>query len=233
MTPLLLLMGFPPNMAVGTDLLYAALTKGSGVFAHQRKMNINWKVTGLLAAGSIPASAITVLFLHTVFTDAGAYESILSSSLGLMLLATSMVILFRKQIQEKAGSRPGFLLSWIHSRRSGITVIMGVALGVLVTLSSVGAGAFGAALLVLLYTKMRPVKIVGTDVAHAVPLTLVAGLGHLWLGNVNFTLLFSLLLGSLPAIWMGSWLSARLPDRIMRPILGSSLFAMGVKFAFF
>ena len=110
---------------------------------------------------------------------------------------------------------------------------MGIALGVLVTLSSVGAGAFGAAILLIIYPRLSAINIIGTDLAHAVPLTLVAGLGHLFLGNVDFSLLGSLLIGSLPAIYVGTKVGARMPENIMQPILASTLFALGIKYAFF
>ncbi len=233
MTPLLLLFGFPAHIAIGTDLLYAAITKSGGVFLHKRQKTVRWGVVCNLAMGSIPASLITILALKYYFNSPEDYASLLTSSLGIMLVATSIVLLFKKQIQSMHSSDTKGLLSGLSHRAPLWTFLMGICLGVLVTLSSVGAGAFGAAVLMILYPRMPSIQIVGTDLAHAVPLTLVAGLGHMALGNVNYPLLLALLIGSLPAIYFGTKLATRLPERILHPVLASTLFALGVKYAFF
>lgn len=234
MTPLLIMFGFPYNIAIGTDLLYAALTKGSGVFWHQRKGNIRWDIVFALSSGSIPASLLTAYFLKAYFDDSSGYQSILTTSLGIMLIMTAAVILFKKQIQTKAQNNPGKLSRFVQKHHYPITFIAGLALGVCVTLSSVGAGAFGTAILLILYPRLSTFTIIGTDIAHAVPLTLIAGLGHMFLlNNVNLLLLICLLIGSLPALFIGANLGARLPERIIQPILASTLLMLGVKFAFF
>lgn len=233
MTPLLLLFGFPAHIAIGTDLLYAAITKGGGVFIHKRQGTIRWKIVFNLALGSIPASLVTIFVLKHYFQSPEDYSALLTSSLGIMLVATSLVLLFKKQIQAKHSTGSDSLLGGLTRRAPLWTFLMGICLGVLVTLSSVGAGAFGAAILLILYPRMPSIQIVGTDLAHAVPLTLVAGLGHMALGNVNYALLFALLIGSLPAILLGTKVATRLPDRILHPLLASTLFALGVKYAFF
>ncbi|MCL6414599.1 sulfite exporter TauE/SafE family protein [Aestuariirhabdus sp. Z084] len=232
MTPLLLLFGFPPHIAIGTDLMYASLTKASGVAMHQRRGNIDWSKVLLLASGSIPAAAITVFVLFVFFPDSSSYGHVLTSSLGVMLILTAIVLLFKKQLlkfHENSEGEAGFLQR--HSKF--MTWTMGLFLGTFVTLSSVGAGAFGTAVLMVLYPALASVRIVGTDLAHAVPLTLVAGLGHLLLGNVDFYLLGCLLTGSLPAIYVGTRLGSRLPDKVLHPILASTLLALGLKYAFF
>jgi len=234
MTPILSgLFGFPLNVAVGTDLLYAAITKSSGVIAHQRRRNINWRLVTLLAFGSVPASLATAFLLKSVFTDAGAYEPILTTALGVMLILTSLVLIFRKKIQASHNTnKPTRITSTRYA--SAITFAAGIFLGVFVTLSSVGAGAFCAALLLFLYPRLSAIQVVGTDIAHAVPLTLVAGLGHLiLLGNVNWVLLAGLLIGSLPAIHVGTYIATRLPNGVMHPVLATLLMVMGFKFAFF
>lgn len=233
MTPLLLLFGFPAHIAIGTDLLYAAITKGGGVFVHKRQGTVRWKIVANLAAGSIGASLITIMVLKYYFTSPEDYQALLTSCLGVMLVATSLVLLFRKQIQAKHDSGPRSLLGGLSQRATLWTFLMGIVLGALVTLSSVGAGAFGTALLLILYPRMPSIQIVGTDLAHAVPLTLVAGLGHLALGNVDYNLLAALLIGSLPAIYVGTRLATRLPDKVLQPVLASTLFALGIKYAFF
>jgi uncharacterized membrane protein YfcA len=225
MTPLLLLFGYPLPVAIGTDLLYAAVTKAGGMVAHARRGNVVWPVVGLLAAGSVPASLATAALLHFAFGDASAYAPLLNSALGVMLLATAAAVLLRGRLQPAGGAA---------TERRGApaaTVATGVLLGACVTLSSVGAGAFGAAVLLWLYPRLAGVRVVGTDIAHAVPLTLVAGLGHLALGNVDFGLLAALLVGSLPAIALGARVGDRLPESVVRPALALLLASLGLRFA--
>ena len=231
MTPMLIMMGFPYNVAIGTDLLYASLTKSYGVVTHARQKTVNWRLVILLAAGSIPASLLTTLYLRDFFDHAGEYEGIMTTSLGFMLVLTALVILARRFLPSRETTWLGRIS--ISSRSKEVIIFMGgVLLGIFVTLTSVGAGALCAALLITLYPRLQATKIVGTDITHAVPLTLIAGLGHwLWLGNVDFLLLGSLLIGSLPAIHYGSRLSARIPNTVLQPILGVLLLGVGVKLA--
>ncbi|MGB3623915.1 sulfite exporter TauE/SafE family protein [Ketobacter sp. MCCC 1A13808] len=234
MTPILMLFGFQPHVAVGTDLLYAAITKTGGVLAHRQRSTVRWDIVAFLSLGSIPASLATIYALYRYFPDANAYSHLLSSMLGVMLILTSVVLLFRKRIiSGSLQENPFTLLSHLQSRSKVYTWVMGIVLGVMVTLSSVGAGAFGAAVLLMLYPRLATIKVVGTDIAHAVPLTLVAGMGHLLLGNVNYVLLGSLLIGSLPAIYLGTQLATRLPEKLLQSVLASMLLFMGVKYAFF
>ncbi|MCG8611875.1 MAG: sulfite exporter TauE/SafE family protein, partial [Pseudomonadales bacterium] len=151
---------------------------------------------------------------------------------GVMLILTSGVLLFKGKLQS-LNREPSRFTLYMRCHASVLTVFMGVILGICVTLSSVGAGAFGAAILLTLYPRLSSIKIIGTDIAHAVPLTLIAGLGHMHLGNVDFVLLGSLLVGSLPAIHLGTLLGRRLPDKILQPILASVLMLIGIKYAFF
>lgn len=233
MTPLLLLFGIPFNVAIGTDLLYASITKAGGVVSHKRQGTVRWRLVAILAAGSIPASIVTTLMLDSVFSDANEYEPLLTTSLGVMLILTSAVLLFKSRL-NKPTEDDKKNLRWAHKHSTPITIIAGVILGVFVTLSSVGAGAFCAALLLVLYPRLPAIQVVGTDIAHAVPLTLIAGLGHLiFLGNVDFLLLISLLIGSLPAVHFGTQLGARLPNKVLQPVLATILMGLGVKFAFF
>lgn len=235
MTPLLLLFGFPAHVAVGTDLVYAAVTKSGGVWMHHRQGTINWRLVALLLAGSIPASVLTVAMLSMLFTDAAAYQALLTNTLGVMLILTAGVLLLKGPLQRYRARQSGVSSgdAVLTRRKALITWIMGIVLGVCVTLSSVGAGAFGAAVLMTLFPTLAAVRIIGTDLAHAVPLTLVGGMGHLFLGNVDFALLAALLMGSLPAIYLGTRLSRKLPDRLMQSILASLLMGIGVKYAFF
>ncbi len=228
MTPMLILMGIPFNVAIGTDLLYAAFTKTGGVIAHHRQQTIDWVLVKRLAVGSIPAAIATSLILRFAFTSVNNYGPILTSSLGIMLILTSAVLLFKKKLAVTKESQ------FAHRHQHAITVIAGVVLGVFVTLSSVGAGAFCAALLLLLYPHLPALRVVGTDIAHAVPLTLVAGIGHLvFLGNVDVELLACLLVGSLPAVHFGAKIGAKLPHKVLQPVLASLLLGLGLKFVFF
>ena len=233
MTPLLLLFGFPPATAVGTDLLYAAITKSGGVIMHHRQGTINWRIVSVMLLGSLPASVATSYFLHLYFDDTEQYTQLLTTSLGIMLILTSTVLLFKnKLLSPSEGDGPKFLQ---NAREHALqwSFFSGLVLGVFVTLSSVGAGAFGTAVLLILYPRLPSINIIGTDLSHAVPLTLTAGFGHLLLGNVDFLLLGSLLIGSLPAIYVGTKLGARLPDNLLQPVLASALLALGVKYVFF
>jgi len=229
MTPLLLALGIPAHTAVGTDLLYAAVTKGSGAISHHIKRNINWRITLTLAAGSIPASIITIFILKHFFHQPEEYKEILTFSLGIMLVLTSSVLLLRNYlIPKKTTTSPTTVTLQKHA--TPWTFFMGVLLGIFVTLSSVGAGAFGAAILLTLYPRLSTIKIIGTDIAHAVPLTLIAGLGHLYLGNIDFNLLTALLIGSVPAIHLGIHFAHRIPDKIMQPLLATVLLLLGLKY---
>jgi len=229
MTPLLvLLFGVHPATAVGTDLLYAAITKAGGTVAHGKKGHVEWRLTGLLAAGSLPAAAITIFALSFLPHRSAEMTKLISAGLGVALLLTASAILFGRKLKEYSASHDSET-DWKHRHLDALTVGTGAILGVLVSISSVGAGALGVAALFFLYPKLSSVRIVGSDVAHAVPLTLIAGLGHWWLGSVDWALLGALLLGSLPGIWIGSHLSAKVPDRILRHFLATMLVLIGGK----
>ncbi|KZY81815.1 hypothetical protein A3740_24915, partial [Oleiphilus sp. HI0068] len=223
---------FPTHIAIGTDLIYAAATKASGVISHAKQSTVNWQIVFRLGLGSIPASLVTVYMLKNHFGDPSSYQHILLTVLGCMLIMTALVILIKPRLTRS------FNLSSnerhkLKKYQGLLTVFAGFILGICVTLTSVGAGAFGAAVLMMLYPRLNPVTIIGTDIAHAVPLTLIAGLGHMQLGNVDFVLLISLLVGSIPAIHFGSKLSKKLPSEILQPILASILLIIGVKYAIF
>lgn len=233
MTPLLILMGFPYHIAIGTDLLYAAVTKAAGVAAHQKQKTIRWNIVFALGAGSIPASLITAYLLDKVFTGADDYGPLLTTSLGFMLIFTALVLIFKNKLQGSSDENSP-KKRCVERYSLPLTVFMGLFLGVFVTLTSVGAGAIGTAILLILYPRLRALNVVGTDIAHAVPLTLIAGMGHLiFLGNVDFVLLGCLLIGSLPAVHIGTKIGAQLPSNVLRPILAVILMVLGAKFALF
>lgn len=230
MTPLLvLLFGIHPSVAVGTDLLYAAITKTGGTLAHGLKGTVDWKITRLLATGSLPAAGITLVLVgHFAPGGIEGAAQLIKGALGVALLLTAVALIFRKQIQAFALARSGGRAP-DPARTARLTILTGAVLGVLVSISSVGAGALGVTALFFLYPAMPALRIVGSDIAHAVPLTAVAGIGHWMLGSVNWFLLGSLLIGSLPGIWLGSHISTKVPDRVLRPILATMLVLVGAK----
>lgn len=234
MTPILVLgFGIPAVIAVGTDLLYAAITKCGGVYFHSKQATVDWGIVKLLAKGSIPASIITIILLQRLNQLGLDYQVLMTSTLGIMLILTSIVVISKDRLldfvkQNLGNQHP--CRRFVADYRPAITTVAGLLLGILVTISSVGAGAIGAAILFLLYPGKKSITIVGTDIAHAVPLTAIAGLGHLHFGSVDFQLLSGLLLGGLPAIYLGSLLGQHLPDRILKPIVASILMIMGLRF---
>lgn len=233
MTPLLLLFGYPAPVAIGTDLLYAAITKAGGAITHHRAGNVDWNIVRLLALGSIPTAILVHAALsQTTFQESARFEQLLTSSLGVMLIVTAIILIFRNKLRESAvENRPPLLMGFIQRRRSGLSISMGVVLGVCVTLSSVGAGAFAAAILLTIYSQTKTVRIIGSDIAHAVPLTFIAGIGYLFAGYVDLMLLLSLLIGSLPAIALGSRLSDRVPEKTLQGLLTVILLGLGLYYS--
>jgi uncharacterized membrane protein YfcA len=230
MTPLLVLVfGIHPATAVGTDLLYASATKTAGTLVHGLNHTINWRITGLLASGSVPSTIVTLLAISHFDLASPASGRIISVALGIMLVLTALSLIFRRRFLSLAGPAMERLTP-VQSGR--LTILTGALLGVMVTMSSVGAGALGVTALLLLYPRTPMAIIVGSDIAHAVPLTLAAGIGHWWLGSVDWPLLTSLLSGSIPGIVLGSYFSARVPDWVLRPILASTLAIVGMRLAF-
>jgi uncharacterized protein len=226
MTPLLMtFFGLSPAVAVGTDLWFAALTKATGAVAHHRQGNVDARVTGLLLAGSLPAALVTLGALHTLGPAAGGLEN-LRDVIGVALLLTAVAVALRPVWARWAGH---LSTRSTGTQRAALTVISGAALGVLVTLTSIGAGALGATLILLLHPLLPARRLVGTDIAHAVPLTLVAAIGHSAMGHVDVPLLLALLLGSLPGIALGARLSRRLPEPVVRALLCACLLAAGAR----
>ncbi|SHG83772.1 hypothetical protein SAMN05443549_10787 [Flavobacterium fluvii] len=230
MTPILLWFGISPTTAVGTDLLYAAITKSGGVYVHNKKKNINWTITGWLSLGSIPAALLTLYILHVLNADTTALNNVIKFSLGWALVITSVAIIFKHKIMVFSQKHAGDKFHKESKTQNVLTVGIGVLLGVTVTLTSIGAGALGTVTLFFLYPLLPTPRLVGTEIAHAVPLTLVAGLGHATMGNLDLVLLGQLLLGSLPGIYIGSMLSGKVPDLVLRNALALMLLTVGLKY---
>jgi uncharacterized membrane protein YfcA len=226
MTPVLVLF-FHQNVktAVGTDLLFAAITKIFGSAVHHSRATVDWRIFRLLASGSIPAALLTVVALQYLGKVGKDTESLIMTILGGMLLLTALATLFQKRLIKFAGEHNDLKLS----RAQLPTVILGAVIGVLVSISSVGAGAIGVTALLMLYPRLPVSRLVGTDIVHAVPLALVAGTGHWIIGDVNGALLINLLAGSIPGVIIGSLLSTRAPDHVLRPALAFVLTLSGLK----
>jgi uncharacterized protein len=237
MTPILI-FGFAiqPAIAVGTDLLFAAITKAGGVWAYMKHGAIQWQVVLRLAYGSVPATILTLIALSYLGVSDGHRDDIITTALGIALILTSSALLLKGFIGGLLRAREGhpvvnalYHLREDNQNKIRATVFMGAFLGVMVTMSSVGAGALGAVSLLFLYPKMKGSEIVATDIAHAVPLTAIAGLGHSTVGTVDWGLLGYLILGSLPGIYIGSRISVKIPDQAMRMILAVLLLLVGIK----
>jgi uncharacterized protein len=229
MTPLLVLMfGVSPQTAVGTDLLFAAATKTAGSAVHGWRATVDWRIVRRLASGSIPAAVTTVFLLSEVGEVGKSAQETILLGLGVMLVLTAFAVAFQKKLIASATRRKR-----IQPARPMLpTVLLGALLGVAVSVTSVGAGAIGVTALLLLYPKLPVSRIVGTDIAHAVPLALVGGVGHWIIGEVDLGLLANLLLGSVPGVIIGSLLSSRAPDHLLRPALAVVLLLSGSKLLF-
>ena len=216
---------------MGTDLLYAAITKSGGSWVHHRHHNIDWAITGRLALGSVPAAGLTLLALAQLGIKGHGATGLISVVLGFALLLTALSLFFRQRLLDLARRRSASAY-FVQRHVDGLTIAVGAVVGALVTISSVGAGALGVTALAFLYPQLATRRIVGSDIAHAVPLTLVAGLGHWWLGTVDVVLLASLLIGSLPGIALGAHFAARVPERALRGLLASVVLLVGGKLIF-
>lgn len=230
MTPLLILLfGIHPVTAVGTDLLFAAATKSLGTFVNGLSRTIEWRVVGLLAAGSLPATAVTLFVMSNIDTHNPTFGTVIRVVLVIAMLLTSVTLVARTQV-----------LAFVEARRSSVsprrtatlTIVTGAFLGVIVSLTSVGAGALGIIALLVLYPKFPLTRLIGSDIAHAVPLTLLAGIGHWMLGSVDWVLLRSLLAGSLPGILIGCYAAPRVPEMVLRLVLAITLVAVAAQMVF-
>ena len=227
MTPILIvLFGVSPATAVGTDLLFAAATKTVGSLVHGFNRTIDWRLVRRLATGSIPTTALALIVLSWLDMRAGGAHQIVTAVLSIALLLTAGALIARNKIFSIYSQR---LANLSERSIAQLTIAMGAVLGILVSFSSVGAGAIGVTALVLLYPRIWIAQIVGSDIAHAVPLTLIAGLGYGVMGSVDLHTLVSLLTGSLPGIFVGSSISARVPDTALRYLLAAVLIVVGSK----
>lgn len=228
MTPMLtLLFGVSPTVAVGTDLAFASITKASGTLTHRLRGTVEWQVVRLLCYGALPAAVLATLWLKVNGGLSGEIAQFIRYSIAGSVLLTVIALLFRGKMLAYLNRHPE---KQLQGRALSIaTIVSGAVLGVLVTISSIGAGAIGATLLVMLYPRMSPAHIAGTDIAYAVPLTAIAAFGHWWLGSINWALLGTLLIGSLPGITLGAMAAKAVPERFLRGLLATTLTLVAAK----
>jgi uncharacterized membrane protein YfcA len=228
MTPLLtLLFGVSPSVAVGTDLAFASLTKSAGTITHRVNGTVQWHIVRRLSLGALPAALVAAFALRHFGALDEQIGQVIRYSIAASVLLTVVALVFRRN-----------MLEWIHAspRRqlqgralTIATIAAGALLGTLVTISSIGAGAIGATLLVMLYPRLTPAEVAGTDIAYAVPLTAIAAFAHWWLGSIDWSLLLTLLVGSVPGITIGSWLARAVPERFLRGLLATTLTGIAAK----
>lgn len=231
MTPLLTLMfGVSPTVAVGTDLAFASATKTAGTFAHRFRGTVHWDIVRRLCYGALPAAIIAAVALKYFGALDKEIGQIIRYSIAGSVLLTVVALLFRSRMQAWVIAHPEKQLQ--GARLTAVTIMVGAVLGALVTISSIGAGAIGATILVLLYPRLSPAEIAGTDIAYAVPLTAIAAFGHWWLGSINWELLMALLLGSVPGITIGSLAAKAVPEKILRALLATTLTGVAAKLVF-
>ena len=230
MTPILVfLLGVAPATAIGTDLIFATCTKLVAVGFHGSRGTIDWPIVRRLAYGSLPAAAVTMLFVHRL-AGQGRAADVIMPALGVALTLTALAMIAKRPLQALGRRWRTTAAPMFKQFQPGLTVVAGVLIGTIVTLTSIGAGALGTVLLVYLYPfRLTPARLVATDLAHAVPVALVAGLGHLAVGNLDAPLLGALLVGSLPGVWIGSHLSVRAPEPALRTAIAAILLIVAVK----
>jgi uncharacterized protein len=233
MTPILVfVLGVAPKTAVGTDLLFASITKSVGVWVYGARGSIDWRVLSRLAAGSLPAATLTLIFL-TGLRDLGRADTLILQALGVALAATGVGLLLKAQLHALGRRLRTDRPTRFKRSQPVLTVLAGFVIGSLVTLTSVGAGALGMVALAYLYPyRLTPRRLVGTDIAHAIPLTLLAGLGHASLGNIDLRLLGSLLIGSVPGVVVGSLLSNHASEHYVRYAIAAVLLVTGTRLMF-
>ena len=236
MTPaLIFFFGIKPHLAIGTDLLFAAFTKMGGTVSLARQRLVPWRVVGLLCAGSIPAALLGLWMLRHLGPDSAQAQRVMTTTLGVALLLTAAATLYKalvfspERAAAAAATRSSRAADATQPRHWSLPVLLGAVIGLLVTFTSVGAGAIGVSVLLLVFPHLPLPRIIAADIAYAVPLTLVAGLGHASLGSVDWPLLGLLLTGSLPGIWLGSRLVSHTPERLIRSILSALLAWAGAK----
>lgn len=228
MTPILIMFyGISPALAVGTDLLFASASKSFGVLLHGRNGSLDWRIVRWMAIGSVPATLLTLLFLQN-YPKGAQLDSLIKLTLAVAIIATATFSLLQDQIMGLIRRGKANVVTEPGERAQfQLTILSGVLIGTLVTISSVGAGVIGMMLLLLIYPKHAPIRLVGSDLAHAVIITAIAGAGHASLGTVNYSLLGYLLIGAMPGIWIGSKIGFRLSEKPLKRLIAGLLIFIG------
>lgn len=229
MTPILLIFfGISPATAIATDLWFAAITKLIGARMHQSNGNVDWQVARRLWLGSLPMAILIVAIVHMgVRVDKVGW---LAQAIGVVVLITAIGLLTAPKLRQYAKERRIGQPGRFKAVQPALTIVSGGVLGVCVALTSVGAGALGSVMLLYLYPlRMTPHRLVATDIVHAIPLAIVAGMGYLFAGMVDYWMLASLLTGSIPTVLLGSVLAGKLPGRWIQVALALTLLAVGIK----
>ncbi len=236
MTPILIFgLSIEPIVAVATDLIFAVITKSGGVISYFKYRVINWRVVIFLLIGSLSSALVTLWILQSINNESAAYNDFMVLALGIALLISSIGLLIKANILYIPLNKkifPKNVFADIFSKaqyKNTLLIVVGAVIGCMVTISSVGAGVIVALVLFFIFPKMKTVEVVATDIAHAVPLTLVAGVGYIMMGLVDWLLLASLLIGSLPGIYLGSHLGVKVPDNLMKILMAIIFLIIGVK----
>jgi uncharacterized membrane protein YfcA len=226
LTPVLILIGVNPSIAVGTDLVYNSITKLFGVVQHWRQKTVNVQMVKYLALGSIPSAVIAIATLHFFEASYHNQEQIIRHALGYVLVFVSIAIIIKTFMEKRL--RPNRWQTKPLSEKRGLTIVIGCVFGFIVGLTSLGSGSLFAVAMIYLY-KMKTSEMVGTDITHAFLLVTVAGMLHIGYGNVNYMLVGNLLVGSIPGVLIGSTISAKVPTRPLRAVVAVLIFVSGLK----
>jgi uncharacterized membrane protein YfcA len=219
MTPFLISgIGISPVLAVGTDLLFASITKASAAWRHHALGNVNWPIVRWLAMGSLPGATIVLGWIYLAEPDVHVLAAVIRKVLAFALVVSALCVAAYPLLKRYA------MVASEVTVRPGPTWVLGLVLGVLVALTSVGAGAIGVVALTALYSSLSARRLVGTDIVHAIPLTFLAGASHFGMGNVDLKILGFLLIGSVPGIALGSRITGLVPDWVLRVTLALVLF---------
>jgi uncharacterized membrane protein YfcA len=226
LTPVLVLMGISPTIAVGTDLVYNSITKLFGSIQHYRQKTINLQFVKYLAIGSVPSAIIAVVLLQVFDSFFNNQEQLIKHALGYVLILVALATLIKTFSKKSFESNRIQMKSFEEKKK--LTIFIGAALGFVVGLTSVGSGSLFALAMLYLY-RMKASELVGTDIAHAFLLVTVAGSLYAGFGNVDYMLVLNLLLGSIPGVILGSTLSAKVPAKPLRTAMAIIIFISGIK----
>jgi uncharacterized membrane protein YfcA len=234
MTPMLILLfGIKPSTAISSDLVAAVLMRPVGAAVHLRKGTVNLKLVGWLVCGSVPMAFVGSYLLHLIGGQSAAQSETAQTRvelvLGVALLVGAGAMVLRYVLDWRTGQQRKGAIAQVTARPV-LTIAVGMVGGVIVGMTSVGSGSLMIVMLLFLYPMLSAGQLVGTDLTQAVPLTLAAALGALAFGHVEFAVTTSIVIGSIPAVLVGSFLSSRAPDKVIRPVITFVIFASGLKY---